>query len=104
MLAIQAALSGLTGNPATGVFHTLSAGNMGQFGAPGTGVPADAVVGETLTVRPRHITPAAMHTTGPAIECRRTSPLPAGMTVPDPVAQAVKGTTDNQQPKERASR
>ena len=73
MLASQAALCGLTGSPATGVFQTLSAGNMGQLGAPGTGVPADAVVGATPTVRPSHITAAAKKATGPAVLCRRTN-------------------------------
>ena len=45
MLASHAALCGLTGRFAMGVFQTLSAGNMGQSGAPGTGVPADADTG-----------------------------------------------------------
>jgi hypothetical protein len=84
MLDIQAALFGLTGKPATGVFQTLSAGNMGQLGAPGTGVPADADEGETPTAMPSHMAPAAMHATGPAILCRTSNPLPAGATVPDP--------------------
>ena len=84
MLAIHAALFGLTGRPATGVFQTLSAGNMGQSGAPGTGVPADAGVGERPTVSPSHITPAARNAAGPAILCRRTSaPSLRGTTVPD---------------------
>ncbi len=73
MLASQAALCGFTGRLATGVFQTLSAGNMGQFGAPGSGVPAEAVVGDTATVRPNHITPAATKATGPMILRRRTS-------------------------------
>jgi hypothetical protein len=73
MLDIQAALFALTGKPATGVFQTLSAGNMGQAGAPGTGVPADAVVDEMPTVRPSPITPAVMNATSPAMLCRRTS-------------------------------
>jgi hypothetical protein len=42
MLASQAALYGSTGSPEMLVFQTLSAGNIGQFGAPGTGVPAAA--------------------------------------------------------------
>ena len=73
MLAIQAALCGFTGRLAIGVFQTLSAGNMGQFGAPGTGVPAEAVVGDTATVRPSHITPAVTKATSPANLRRRTS-------------------------------
>ena len=73
MLANQAALCGFTGRLAMGVFQTLSAGNMGQFGAPGSGVPAEAVAGETATVRPSHSTPAVTNATGPAILRRRTS-------------------------------
>ena len=42
MLASHSALWGSTGKPAMGVFQTLSAGNTGQLGAPGTGVPADS--------------------------------------------------------------
>ena len=56
-----------------GVFQTLFAGKMGQFGAPGSGVPAEAVVGDMATVRPNHITPAVTKATGPAILRRRTS-------------------------------
>ena len=39
MLRIQAALWAFTGNREMSVFHTLLAGNIGQFGAPGTVVP-----------------------------------------------------------------
>jgi hypothetical protein len=39
--ASHVALSALTGNPVMGVFHTLSAGNAGQF-VPGIVVPSDA--------------------------------------------------------------
>src|SRR5215471_18222951 len=39
MLRIQAALWAFTGNWEMSVFHTLLAGNIGQFGAPGTVVP-----------------------------------------------------------------
>src|SRR5690242_20280923 len=39
MLCIQAALWAFTGNREMSVFHTLLAGNIGQFGAPGTVVP-----------------------------------------------------------------
>jgi hypothetical protein len=42
MLANHAAEWESTGRFVIGVFHTLSAGNMGQFGAPGSGVPAEA--------------------------------------------------------------
>src|SRR5579872_2690293 len=38
MLASHAALCASTGNPEMLVFHTLLAGNIGQFGAPGTTV------------------------------------------------------------------
>jgi hypothetical protein len=47
----------------------LSDGNMGQFGAAGSGVPAEVVVGDTATARPNHITTA----TGPANVRRRMS-------------------------------
>ncbi len=71
-----------------GVFHTLSVGNTGQFGAPGNGVPAEAGVGERATVRPSHIAPAATKANGPEILpilCRRTSAPPLReKTVPDP--------------------
>src|SRR5690348_8435531 len=39
MLRIQAELSAFTGNWEMSVFQTLLAGNIGQFGAPGTVVP-----------------------------------------------------------------
>src|SRR5262252_5894287 len=42
MLCIQAALCEFTGSSATLVFHTLSAGNIGQLGAPGTVVSVRA--------------------------------------------------------------
>jgi hypothetical protein len=42
MLAIHSALWGSTGSWEMFVFHTLSAGNIGQLGAPGSGVPAAA--------------------------------------------------------------
>src|SRR5215470_10993106 len=45
MLASQAALCALTGSLEMLVFHTLSAGNTGQFSAPGT---AAAVVGAAV--------------------------------------------------------
>src|ERR1700734_3652793 len=67
MLASQAPLCGFTGRLAMGVFHTLSAGNIGQFGAPGNGVPAEAGVGERATVRPSHTPPAVTRATGPVI-------------------------------------
>jgi hypothetical protein len=42
MLCIQAALWESTGSLEIVVFHTLSAGNIGQPGAPGTVVPVTA--------------------------------------------------------------
>ena len=42
MLASHAALCESTGRLEMSVFQTLSAGYTGQFGAPGTGVPAAA--------------------------------------------------------------
>jgi len=43
MLRIQAALCAFTGSLEMSVFQMLLAGNIGQFGAPGTVVP-DAVI------------------------------------------------------------
>ena len=57
MLAIQAALCGSTGRAEMLVFHTLSEGNIGQSGAPGSGVPAQAVPG-VATASPPHVMPA----------------------------------------------
>ena len=78
MLASQAALCGLTGRLATGVFQTLSAGNIGQLGAPGTGVPADAAEGATPSVRPSPSSATTRNATGTAVVCRPIgAPLPA---------------------------
>ena len=41
------------------VFHTLSAGNIGQLGAPGSGVPADAVPGAATSASPPDAMPAS---------------------------------------------
>ena len=76
MLANQAALFGLTGNSAIGVFQTLSAGNIGQLGAPGTGVPAEATEGTTPTERPGPTNPAATNATRTAVLCRPLAPPP----------------------------
>jgi hypothetical protein len=89
MLASHAALLGLTGRPEMSVFQTLSAGNMGQLGAPGTGVPADAVVGEMATVSPSHMIPTATNTTGPAVQHRRTS-VPSLLGRRYPIQRAVR--------------
>jgi hypothetical protein len=43
MLCIQAALFETTGSSEMLVFHTLSAGNIGQLGAPSTVVPVTAL-------------------------------------------------------------
>src|SRR5271170_4902703 len=72
MLASHAALWESTGSPVMGVFQTLSAGNIGQLGAPGTGVPADATEGAAPRVSPRHIIPTAAKATGTAVLRRRT--------------------------------
>src|SRR5271156_4332925 len=45
MLCIQAALCESTGSSEMLVFHTLSAGNIGQLGAPSTVVPVTALTG-----------------------------------------------------------
>jgi hypothetical protein len=44
MLAIHVLLWALTGSEVMGVFQTLSAGNIGQLGAPGTVVPVPAAL------------------------------------------------------------
>ncbi len=72
MLASHCALIGLTGRFVMGVFQTLSAGNIGQLGAPGTGVPAEATEGATPRVSPSHIIPTAAKATGTAVLRRRT--------------------------------
>ena len=48
MCAIQVALCLLTGSLEMSVFQTLSAGNIWQFGAPGTGGPFGDVVRGTV--------------------------------------------------------
>src|ERR1700677_251245 len=52
MLAIHAALWGSTGSWEMLVFQTLSAGNIEQLGAPGSGVPADAGSGAAISAIP----------------------------------------------------
>ncbi len=82
MLANHWALCESTGRFAMGVFQTLSAGNTGQLGAPGTGVPADATPGAPQSIRPSPMTPAATNAnTGPL--CRRLTGVPPASTVPD---------------------
>ena len=54
MLASRSRACGSTGRFAMGGLQTLSAGNMGQLGAPGTGVPADE-----CNTGPRHAGPDA---------------------------------------------
>ena len=54
------ALCGSTGSCEMLVFHTLSAGNIGQSGAPGSGVPAEAVPG-TVSASPPHSSDGGQH-------------------------------------------
>ena len=54
MAASHCELCGSTGRFATGVFQTLSAGKIGQLGAPGDGVPADATPVPPTIVKPSH--------------------------------------------------
>ena len=75
MLASHCALCGSTGRSAMGVFQTLSAGNMGQSGAPGTGVPAEATPGEaapTPRFRARPMSVAAASAAAIPLRCRFT--------------------------------
>src|ERR1039458_9186497 len=82
MLASHSALCGSTGKFAMGVFQTLSAGNMGQLGAPGRGVPADATSGvATPMPSPSPITAAATNVTAGPLFHRRTGSPPT-TTVP----------------------
>ena len=92
MLASHAALCGSTGRLAIGVFQTLSAGNIGQLGAPGTGVPADADVGRARRrqSQPHH---RGRQEGGPvqrSCVVARAPPL-VGTTVPDSAAGARHG-------------
>ena len=82
MLASHSALWGSTGRSAMGVFQTLSAGKMGQLGAPGSGVPAEATAGPPTAVRPSHSMAVATNATAHLIIRRLTGiPFP-GSTVP----------------------
>ena len=83
MLASHAVLCELTGRFAMGVFQTLSAGNIGQLGAPGTGVPGDATPGATPIVRPSEITAAATNAAA-ALLLRRLTGVPPVSTVLHP--------------------
>ena len=76
MLASHCAEWALTGRLVMGVFQTLSDGNIGQFGAPGTGVPADATVPsaiEPASVSSAAATAAALSTRG---EMQRLHSIP----------------------------
>ena len=68
-----------------GVFQTLSAGNIGQLGAPGNGVPADATPGAAPpTVRPSHTIAVTTNAIVGLLTRRLTAePLPLS-TVPHP--------------------
>src|SRR5258708_10067191 len=77
----QAALCGATGRPEMSVFHTLSAGNIEQLGAPGTGDPADAAPGVTPIVTPSDISAPAAPVANPLL-VRRLTGVPPASTVP----------------------
>src|SRR5690242_19892048 len=104
MLRIQAALWAFTGNREMSVFHTLLAGNIGQFGAPGTVVPPPprpAACAGGMAARPLPVPAtgawaslAARTAPGEAPEpCRRpvTVPVPAGG--PAAVPQAARNAS-----------
>src|ERR1039458_4549566 len=82
MLASHAALCGLTGKFAMGVFQTLSVGKMGQLGAPGTGVLADATFAVPIAVRPIHGSAVAMHATASFLHGVMGVPLRLDGTAP----------------------
>src|SRR5580700_2695116 len=96
MLRIQAALWALTGNWEMSVFQTLSAGNIGQFGAPGTTVPPPlgAVARGGMAARPLPVpaagawsSPAARTVPGEAPEpCRERLPGPVPVLLAGPAA------------------
>ena len=83
MLASHSALWGSTGRSAMGVFQTLSAGNIGQLGAPGRGVPAEATPGPPAAVRPSHSMAVAANATA-HILIRRLTVSPPTSTVARP--------------------
>jgi hypothetical protein len=83
MLAIHAALWGSTGSWEMLVFHTLSAGNIGQLGAPGNGVPADAGRGAAATsIIPPLIIPVASRRATAARFAARTARFDISIMVP----------------------
>src|SRR5215831_2417767 len=102
MLRSQAALWAFTGNWEMSVFQTLLAGNIGQFGAPGTVVPAPlglAACAGGMAARPVPVPAtgawaslAARTVPGEAPEpCRRPVPVPApaaGAAVPQAARNA----------------
>ena len=102
MLASQAPRCRVDRQPATGVFQTLSAGNIGQLGAPGTGCRRTR---SRARLRPRG--PATSRRpprkpTGPAVLRRRTN-APSLPQRPYPTAGRLDGrrskaTTDGQLP------
>src|SRR5580693_7578691 len=75
MLASHVALCGFTGRFAIGVFQTLSDGKMGQLGAPGKGVPAEARTGGPIVTRLCENITVAMHTPAKSFD-RFTGVLP----------------------------
>ena len=113
MLASHAALCASTGSDEMSVFQTLSAGNIGQLEAPGSGVPAEAVgprVGHdrthdrsgtvanpAVTREPRrspHVT--YPETTVPAAHVAYDTPVPTGRGVaPTDARPAHRRTRDS---------
>ncbi len=85
MAANHCALCGSTGRFAIGVFQTLSAGNTGQLGAPGTGVLANAARDVAPITGNKHSTPVTTNAVVSLLIRRLTGapPLPPP-TVPNP--------------------
>src|SRR6516164_9736382 len=93
MLRIQAALREFTGNLEMSVFHTLLAGNIGQFGAPGTVVPlplglAVCAGGMAAWPLPVPATGAWASLAARTVPCEAPEPCRAPWPVPVPAAGA----------------
>ncbi len=84
MLANHALLWGSTGKAEMLVFHTLSAGNIWQLGAPGRGEPADAFPGAVTSASPPDAIPASKRIASSALfgsrGCMLRSPTVAQWT------------------------
>src|SRR5215471_7471922 len=104
MLRIHAALWAFTGNWEMSVFHTLLAGNIGQFGAPGTVVPPPlglAACARGMAARPLPVPAtgawaslAARTVPGEAPEpCRAPWPVPAPAAGTAAVPQAARNAS-----------